>query len=109
MQSGKLRHRITIQTYTETLQDNGEVTRAWSTFAQRWASWRQVSSTEIENNADAIEGRIAHEFRIRKTDGVTQDMRVSYDGRTFNVVGVVADRTDKRWQVITATEIGGTA
>lgn len=108
MKSGKLRHRITIQTYTQTVQNNGEVTHNWSTFAERWASWKQVTATEIESQADQIEGRVSHEFLIRKTDGVTQDMRITYSGRTFNIVGVTADSTDERMQKITTTEIGKT-
>ena len=108
MNSGKLRHRITIQTYTETVQNDGGVVRTWSTFAQRWASWKQVSAAEVESQADQIEGRVVHQFRIRKTDDVTQDMRIVYDSRTFNITGVVADATDKRWQLINTIEIGET-
>lgn len=108
MNSGKLRHRITIQTYVETVQDNGEVSRTWSTFAQRWAAWKQERGTEIETEAEAVEGRITHKFTIRKTDGVTQDMRITYNSRTFNITGVVADATDERWQIIDCTEVGGT-
>ena len=108
MNSGKLRHRITIQTYAETLSDDGGTTRAWSTYAQRWAAWKQVAGTELENDSEAVEGRINHQFRIRKTDDVTQDMRITYDTRTFNITSVVADATDKRWQLINTTEVGGT-
>ena len=109
MNSGKLRHRITIQTYAETLGNDGATSRTWSTFALRWAAWMQTSGTELENDAEAVEGRINHQFRIRKTDDVTSDMRITYVGRTFNVNSVVADATDKRWQLINTTEDGGTA
>lgn len=108
MNSGKLRHRIAIQTYTETVSDSGEPSRTWLTYADRWAAWKQIGGSELEMESEQIEGRLTHQFTIRKTSGVTQDMRVSYDSRIFNITGINADATDKRWQVLSCTEVGET-
>jgi head-tail adaptor len=91
---------------TPTVSKGGETSYAYSTYKQRWAQWVQKSGTEIENDAEAIEGRIQHLWQVRKEGlSVTVDMRITYQGRTFKITNILGDPTDRRFVWISTTEI----
>ena len=69
MQSGKLRHRFTIQTYTDELNDYGEQIGAWVTFKLRWGSLKAITGEEDEL-ADKVTGEVSYDIKIRILDGL---------------------------------------
>jgi SPP1 family predicted phage head-tail adaptor len=100
MQSGKLRKRFTIQTYTDAFNDYGETTAQsddtkWSTFAMRWGSLNAVSGKEYEIG-DKVNSKVTHEIVLRYLSGLLPKMRFKLGTRYFNIDRILPDRTDKR-------------
>lgn len=86
-QHAQLRHRVTIQTYTETQDTFGEPDKTWSTYATRWARIEPVTGREYYS-VKAINATISHKMTIRNTSGLTPKMRIVYGSRTFQIVSV---------------------
>lgn len=86
--SAKLNKRITIEEVTETSDGAGGFTTSWSTKAVLWAMIRPVFAVE-DFEASKIEGVVTHLIVVRYLSGITPKMRISYDGRIFDIKGVI--------------------
>lgn len=87
MESGKLRHRVTIQQATESRDADGGVTRTWGTFATVHAAVSPLSGREYLQ-ADQVQAQVTHRVRIRRYPGVTPKMRVLHRSRVLNIEAV---------------------
>lgn len=87
MRAGDLNQRITIHSKTVTGRDSagGEVL-TWSTFATVWAQKVHQSSREFFA-AHKSNSEITDMFIIRYRAGVTTEMRVSYNGKYYDIIG----------------------
>lgn len=88
MRAGRLRHKITIEHSSEVRDGRGETTKTWSTFATPRAGIYPQSGGENfqlhqENNS------VSHKIVTRYMAGITPDMRVSYNGRVFDIESVI--------------------
>lgn len=107
MRAGRLRHRITIQESTPTQDSFGEVDDDWSEFATRWArvvTGGGVSRARERFANDAKYAEADVRFELRHIDGVTPEMRVVYDGRTFDIIAAENVNERDRETHIMATE-----
>lgn len=87
MDSGRLRHRVSIQKATETRDAAGGVIQSWATVAKRWASIQPATGKErIE--ADQVESRITHKITMRHYTNLSPEYRIEHNGRLFGVVSV---------------------
>jgi SPP1 family predicted phage head-tail adaptor len=85
---GKLRERITVEQATEGRNRLGETVLSWQTFADRWASVEGVSSREaLELGRNEVS--VTHRVRLRYLDGMTQNMRIVWRGRTLEIVSLL--------------------
>lgn len=86
MEAGKLRHRVTVQTATETRDASGEPIRGWADTATVWASIDPVSGREMlaagQVNAEAVV-RVRMRYRA-----LTTAQRLKWGSRVFDVVSV---------------------
>jgi len=106
MKTGRLRHRIVIQSYTPAIAGDGSNTRNFSEFATVFAWVRPVSANEIlKNNSDKIQQEISHVVTIRFLDGVLGKMRVIWETKTLEITGVVPDRTNEKMIQLTCREL----
>jgi len=85
---GRLDRRIVIQQATETQNSSGEVISTWSDLATVWASVRPARTVE------SVQGDQEHAvretvFRVRRRADITEKMRVSYDGKLYDIAGIV--------------------
>jgi len=85
---GKLRERVTIQQATERRNSLGETTLEWSTFSERWASVEGVSSREALDLGQ-VDVQLTHRVRLRYVDGMTQNMRLVWRGRTLEIISLL--------------------
>jgi len=104
MKVGRLRHRITIQTYTAAVAANGETTKTWTTFKTVYAEVRPVSAREILKG-EKSQQEITHVATIRYLSGVLAKMRLTWESRTLEILGVVPDRTDEKMMQLTCKEV----
>ncbi len=87
MRAAVFNQRITLQARTVTRGTSGGANKVWSTVAEVWAAVRNFSGNERAASTQAG-GQVAEartEFTLRWRSGVTADMRVLYQGRTYNV------------------------
>jgi len=88
MRAGNLRHRVIIQHLVETLDEYKTPTITWQDYATVWASVEPIRGREyieLQNTNSELTVRI----RIRYLPGVTNDMRVLYGSRVFNIQSVI--------------------
>jgi len=94
MTCGKRRHRIEIQTATETSPESGQVSRTWGFFAYRYASVKTATGREFFGH-DKLNAQVDHVVNVRWCDGVTGKMRVLWGTRVLNIVHVSEDDKHK--------------
>ncbi|ALY08068.1 putative head-tail adaptor [Bacillus phage vB_BhaS-171] len=82
--TGQFRNRISIQQLTETENQMGDTVTGWEEFKNVWAMIKTVRGKEIMQ-AGAIQGELTVRFVTHYTPGITNDMRIIYDGRTFEI------------------------
>jgi SPP1 family predicted phage head-tail adaptor len=102
---GRLKHRIIIQRpiRSESLQ-SGQVVIDWQELCRRWAAIDSPTAKEIQQFAKAKHA-ITHTVKIRYSPTVTPDCRISFSGRTLNIVGVVNVGEQNRETRIFASEV----
>ena len=91
MRSGRLDKRVTIQqlvTGSPTQNAGGEQEDVWTTVHTVWASVRPLRGRELFA-AQQINSEISSTVQIRYRAGITSKMRLSYDGRLFDILAVV--------------------
>lgn len=105
---GALTHRVVIQANTPSVSDLGENTESWATVTNGtvWMSIRPVTATEAIRAGQAV-AVASHVFtmRYRSDLSVTPAHRLSYDSRTFEIVGCYDVGERHRWMEITAREV----
>lgn len=82
MKSGKLRHVITIQRFTSSVDAYGTPTMTWADLGTLRAEVVQQATTEFMRNVAVDETAIV--FRCRAM-AVTNAERVSFEGQPFNI------------------------
>ncbi len=75
MQSGRFRHRVTIEYATETRDSVGGVTQTWAELDQVWASVEPIQGREFFS-ASQVQSDVSTRIRIRYRADVTEKMRV---------------------------------
>jgi SPP1 family predicted phage head-tail adaptor len=90
--AGKLRHRVVIQSRTQTQDENtGAVTIGWTDFATVWASIEPLSAREFIQSS-AVQSDITARVVIRYLSGVDATMRILHRDAIYNIRGVLSDK-----------------
>ena len=87
MRAGRLRHRVELQSPSETANAFGEVTDSWATDATVWASIEPLSGSEGQI-AKQTNPLVTHRVIMRYRSGVTPRNRVKFGTRIFEVTQV---------------------
>jgi SPP1 family predicted phage head-tail adaptor len=85
---GKLRDRVTIQRASESRNALGETVLTWTDYTERWASVDGVSSREALA-AGQSQVEMSHRVRLRYVNGLTQSMRIMWQGRKLEIVSLL--------------------
>lgn len=104
---GKMRHRVMIQTPTAVPDGQGGNTTTWGTFKEVWAELLP-SAREETNYGGRIQVARSHVMNIRYLPGLKQDMRVTYQGRTFQIRGSFKVDERRYWMRVNLEEDVGT-
>lgn len=84
--SGEFRNRIIIQHFVSIEDELGqEVDGEWIDLKSVWASIKTMQGREYFAAA-ATQAENTSRFIIRYTSGVTNDMRIVYNGRIFDII-----------------------
>lgn len=86
MRAGKLDRRVTIQRWTETgRNDLNEPIMAWAVIATVWAQQRPDRGSE-RFAAAQVSGAAVMTFHIRYRADLTDQDRLVYEGKTYQIV-----------------------
>lgn len=88
MRAGDLDRRVTIQQRTDTQDSYGEPIAAWADLAEVWAQVTPVRGVE-RLTAEQLTSDVTTRFRIRYRAGITEQMRLSYEGRVYQIHAVL--------------------
>jgi SPP1 family predicted phage head-tail adaptor len=84
----KMDKQVTIQSVTQTTDDQGGFTEAWATFATVWAYVRPVKGYE-RFQAQQLQTPVTHKLTVRYLAGVTTKHRILFDSRVFEIKEVI--------------------
>jgi SPP1 family predicted phage head-tail adaptor len=88
MEAGKLRHRLSIFTPTESADGRGGFTRTWTDSDEKaWCSIEPMSSAETFF-AGQVRAGLTHKITTRYTATITPDAQLRLGTRRFEVAGV---------------------
>lgn len=89
MDAGQLRERVVVLQATESRSRLDEVVVSYdTTFAEVWASVDGVSAREYLL-AGQQQVDISHRVKMRYLQGLTQQMRLSWRGRTLEIISIL--------------------
>jgi SPP1 family predicted phage head-tail adaptor len=91
----RLRHRITIDQLATTRDEFGGVVKSWATVAIVPAEVYPLSGREFVA-AQAEQAGVTTRITIRYQAGIEPAMRITHDGRTYNIKAVLPDPTLRR-------------
>lgn len=105
-----LRQRIKFQQMTRTSDGQGGWTESWADFtapendgAELWAEIKPMSASE-RYFAQKIEMNTTHKITIRSITGITQEMRIVFEDRIFQINGIRRENEERWWLLIDAKE-----
>lgn len=88
--SGIMRHWITIQQVTLSADAAGQLTETWADLVTCPAALEVQSAGEsMRGEGQQILSKRQTVFRTRWRSGITSKDRITFDGRTFNVLSAV--------------------
>ena len=88
METGRLRHQISIQQNTATVDAAGQPGVDWQTIRQPWAEVKPVVGGENFNGSQILAG-VTHLVTIRYQSGISPTMRVLYGSRILHIESVL--------------------
>jgi SPP1 family predicted phage head-tail adaptor len=95
MQKSSRRHLVIVQQKTPATDQDGGQIFTWSEFAKAWARIRMLRGRDFIA-ASAAHNEMIGVFNIAYRAGVTQDMRISYDGKYYDITAVVDVNEQRR-------------
>ena len=84
--AGKLRHFITIQVQTRVDDGRGSWTNTYTDLKTIRGFLKPASSRDVIANG-AENAPITHKLIVRTTDDITQQCRLKYGNRVFEIIG----------------------
>lgn len=89
---GKMRHRITFQRFTGSLDDYGDPLQAddshWADVATVWAAIDPISGREFYA-AEQSQSEVSHKVRCRYRSGLNTAMRINFGKRRFSIISII--------------------
>ncbi len=104
MRSGPLKHLIMIQVNEQARDGYGAVIDNWVDFAPARADVRDIASSE-RYVSQSLNSVITKKFFIRYIEGITADMRIVHDGKTYDIDPPVDTSGKRRMLEISASEM----
>ena len=98
-QAGQLDRRITIQSFSTTTDDFGEVVKSFTTLANVWAKVEEKRGNEGEDGNQLVATKRV-EFFIRYRSDINEEMRILYNNETYKIETILNADDRKAFQKI---------
>ena len=99
MDIGKLRHRLILQSPTQTQGATGEVTVTYATDSTVWGSLRPLTGKESVA-ANQIGEEITYRAIIRYYSSIASEWRISNDSKTYEIVSIMNYDEKDEYQIL---------
>lgn len=106
IRAGEMRHQVVIERRSDTQSSSGEQTQDWLLVATRRAAMQRVTGQELWT-AQQQAARVPTTFRLRWLDGVLPAMRLSCEGKVYDIKSAIDPDGLRNELVITALELVG--
>lgn len=103
MDASDLRDRVNIMAKTSTQDAYGQSVVTWVLVASVWANVKQIRGREFFAAAQ-INQETTVKFTIRYLDNITTLNRLEYNGKAYDITGVIALEGRKVWLELMALE-----
>ncbi len=103
IRAGALRHRVTIQRKTATVDTHGGPIETWETVCSISASIEPLQGREFIA-AQAVNAEITGKIRIRYRSDITASMRVLFGAKIYNILSVINPAELNRELVLMVSE-----
>ena len=106
MPTGRYDKLFTVQTPSETRVD-GDVVQSWASAGTRWGRYEGLNTRELLQS-DQSRNRLTGKVTLRdRFDGLTQNHRLTHNGRTFNIDAVAGgdERSTRYGQALLVVEV----
>tara|TARA_R100000655_G_scaffold71369_1_gene109739 strand:+ start:7904 stop:8224 length:321 start_codon:yes stop_codon:yes gene_type:complete len=90
MRAASLRHRVSIQTESSSVDTYGEPTHSWSTDETVWAMVEPVSGNE-QSVGEGQSSIITHRVMMRYTANATPKKRLLFGSKILGIESVIND------------------
>lgn len=104
MKSEELKHKIVIQKYENTVNDNGFEEEAWVDFKTVWASITNLHGREYFEAA-AVQAEKTVKFTIRFTKDIDESMRIKFRDKKYNITSIDNIKYANKFIEIKAMEV----
>ena len=101
---GDLRHRITFQKHTTTINENGFEVETWEDYRTVWAVASNLHGREYYAAA-AVQAENTVKFTIRYLTGLDTTMRIVFQGKQYNITAIDNIKYQNRYLEIKAQEV----
>lgn len=105
MQSGKLRHKVNIQTASESLDTSGTPTYTWGTLYTAWMEITPLQGRELFN-VKQILPEVTLQGRMRYRSGITTSARISFGSKIYGIDGIVNTEEKNKELILYLKELG---
>ena len=107
---GALRHRVTFQYLTRTTDGQGGFTSTWADMPSLPEVWGEVTPAKTYERffSEQIQYQRSHQVIVRYRTDLTQEMRMLFDSRIFQIKGIRKPDERKFFLVIDLQENQGT-
>ncbi|MCP9270033.1 phage head closure protein [Xenorhabdus sp. XENO-1] len=104
MRAGALRHRVTLQDFTQIILPSGQRMQEWRDVATVWAEVKYISGRELMASGAALSEATVRIWMRYRAD-ITTANRIFYqgdntDGQLFNIVAVIPDPQHTRLELL---------
>lgn len=88
MKARSLKHKITFQEQTDTLNEYGEAENTWNDIVTVWASIKTINGNEKFLSSQDFQ-TLTHKIRVRYSDQINSKQRIMFGTREFNILAVL--------------------
>lgn len=100
---GQLRQRIELQSAVDTVDDYGQSSRTWTTYATVWAQVQTLNGSEPKY-AGALNPIAGYLVSIRYRSDILPTHKIIYGSKTLNITSCIDPEGTRIWTKITADE-----
>lgn len=100
---GTMRHRLVLQSPTDTVDSFGQPIRSWATYTTVWAQVIAQGGTEVQQ-AGQLSGLVTYQVVIRTLSTVAMTHRMIWGTKTLNIQSVIPLDGERKFLRIVAIE-----